>query len=268
MARVNDAPGAPTPVSPAEGHGFAHGDPQTFALSAVDPDGDPYTATVTIRDGATNGVVATMDTTPAPSGDVSHAVRVPPLPEGTYTWSAQARDVLHVAGPESPTRTFHVGRPAVVGSGKASGRLAYAEPGIPAGSCVATAFDVQLDAQTAIVDAAIVGYVGPLQLAGSGTSACEDRSMGSGPLTLSVTGTSLTQSTMSCPALSGSFTRVGVVFTGEVAGGCHINAFPTGRTTWTVTASAVPMDATNGTNAPYRDVKVDGALAVRSLRQQ
>lgn len=107
----NAAPAAPTLVSPPDGEFFSTGEPQVFVVRATEPDGDPYTGRVTVRD--LGGIVrATFDTSPAPSGQDSRGTPVPPLPAGSYTWTATATDALGLPGLPSASRSFAVGNRA------------------------------------------------------------------------------------------------------------------------------------------------------------
>lgn len=266
-AAANRAPNQAVLVSPVDGRRFEHGEPQTFTLTALDEDGDPYTGTVTVRNRTTGAVVRTLAGTPAPSGDISRAVALPPLPEGVYAWTAYASDALGAAGAVSASRAFDVGRPMVAGAGALHGGVSYDAPGIPGGSCVATRFEIGAESQAAVVDAAFVGFVGRVDFAATGSSACEDRLMGSGPLNGSVTGSGITGGTLACPSLSGEFDRFGPAWTADLQGECTVNGFPAGPTRWHLSAEAVPPPGDLA--APgVRSTTFDGGFTVRSLRQQ
>lgn len=266
-AQANRPPHAPALLSPADDHTFEHGEPQVFALSAVDPDGDPYTALVTVRDAVTGDEEMTVETSPAPSGGSTRAVALLPLKEGSYTWSAHGIDVFGAVGDESDSRTVHVGRPAVAGAGDLHGDLGYTSSGIPPGPCVPTEFEMDARSEAAVVDAAITGFVGELDIDGAGSAPCEDLMVGAGELTLDVSGVGPTNSTLSCPHLSGSFLRIGTSFTAELTGECEINEFATGPTTWSIAAQIASDEVGGGVTTSIRQATLAGSFTVRSLRQ-
>jgi RHS repeat-associated protein len=105
---ANNAPNVPALVSPANGATFAPTDPQTFTINATDQEGDPYTGTITVRNGG-GSVVATFTTSPTPSGQNSTGTPTPPLPTGSYTWSATATDAKGALSGASSSRSFTVG---------------------------------------------------------------------------------------------------------------------------------------------------------------
>lgn len=102
----NAAPSTPALVSPVDGHTFGPSEAQAFAVSSTDPDGDPYVATITVRDAITSAVVRTI-TAAAASGSEATGATVP-LPPGSYTWSAHAADAGGAASGESGSRSFSV----------------------------------------------------------------------------------------------------------------------------------------------------------------
>lgn len=134
----NSAPGTPTLVSPTSGRQLNAGERQDFLINATDADGDPYTGTVTIRDATTGAVVGTVATGLAPSGQNSMGTATPPLPTGSYTWSAHVTDAKGAAGPESGSQSFGVlaGQPTPSLSPPRSIVLSASPPVTTAGSTV------------------------------------------------------------------------------------------------------------------------------------
>jgi hypothetical protein len=261
----NRPPGTPLRVSPADGHRFKHGEAQRFTVAVFDPDLDPYTARVTVRDADTQAVEFQGDTHAAPSGVQATAVAAPPLPPGTYTWSARATDVRGAVGPESASATFEVGQPAAAGAGGVVGDLDYDEPGLPRIACAPTSFDVDAQAGAALVDVVVSGFAGPLTLTGSGESPCEDATLGFGTLTLTGAGVAPNGAQISCPVVQGPYTRVGSELVATLTGECIVNGFDTGPLTWTYSVQAVPVSTGAGTTAPITRTTFNGTFAVRSL---
>jgi hypothetical protein len=117
---------------------------------------------------------------------------------------------------------------ASVGGGKASGTFFYGGTGIPplTAQCAPTNFTLSGSSDAfVLLNTAIVGYVGPTNVSGSGSSACESVSNGGGPITLTLAGTGPLQSTINCTNLSGGWTRTGTDVSADVGGTCNINDF-------------------------------------------
>jgi hypothetical protein len=102
-------------------------------------------------------------------------------------------------------------------------------PGIqplPAG-CQAQSLTLNGNSQAAafsVNGASLPGYVGPLDIGGAGSTQCADLSHESGTVTLAVTGASgLTQNSVSCPAMSGGYVRVGPAVIASLAGSCTLS---------------------------------------------
>ncbi len=258
-------PGAPLPVAPADGHRFKHGEAQRFTVAAFDPDLEPYTATVTVRDADTQAQVFHGDTHPAPSGVPATAVAVPPLLPGRYSWSARATDIRGATGPESESLTFEVGPPATVGAGTVVATLDYDPPGLPRIACGPTRFDLAGQAGAAVFDVVVSGFAGLLSVTGHGASSCEDAALGAGTLTLSAHGVGPSGSRLLCDSVTGPYRRVGTQLVATLSGGCLVNGFDTGPLTWTFGVETPPLDTGPGTTAPITRTRFDGGFAVRSL---
>jgi RHS repeat-associated protein len=104
---ANQAPIVPTLLAPAPAKAFSTDDPQLFSVVSNDAEGDPYTATISIRNTAT-GATTSFTTGPAQSGRNAEGSPAPPLPVGDYTWTARATDVKGANGPTSGTRALSV----------------------------------------------------------------------------------------------------------------------------------------------------------------
>ncbi|HEX9767153.1 MAG TPA: hypothetical protein VGA36_10350 [Nitriliruptorales bacterium] len=142
----NDPPGAPTLVSPVDGHGFGAAEPQVFTVRATDPDGDVYVGEVTVRNAFTNQVVTSFATAPAASGSDSTGTAEVPLEPGSYTWSATASDPAGSGqdGPASASRSFAVEQPVIVDQGECFGGTSHVD-GYVADSYLRVASEVSGD---------------------------------------------------------------------------------------------------------------------------
>lgn len=105
---TNTPPNPPTLIEPADGSSHPLGEPEDFVVNATDPDLDPYTATITVRDASTGAVVDTFETLPAPSGTNTRGSPNDLLPVGSYTWSATATDIKGATSGPSDTFSFSV----------------------------------------------------------------------------------------------------------------------------------------------------------------
>lgn len=261
----NRPPGAPLHVSPSDGHRFNHGEPQRFTVAVVDPDLEPYTATVTVRDASTEEPVFEGRTHVAPSGSRATTAVLPPLPPGRYTWSARATDVRGAAGQPSASWTVEVGPPAASGGGVSHGTLEYAEPGLPKLACRTTRFDVTAEGPVAFADVVFSGFAGTVQVTGTGGASCEDMALGLGSMTLTLDGVGPSGSRLSCPAVEGPYTRAGTSLVATLTGDCEVNGFPAGRLKWTYSVQTAPLDGAGGATVPVTRTTFDGAFVIRSL---
>ncbi|MHC4794792.1 MAG: FlgD immunoglobulin-like domain containing protein, partial [Planctomycetota bacterium] len=103
----NEAPSAPTPVSPADG-GSVPADEMLVVTNAVDPDGDALTYTfVVYADPLLTGVVRTVSGIAEGATETAWTID-PPLADGAYAWRAYAEDAS-LRGETSIARSFTVG---------------------------------------------------------------------------------------------------------------------------------------------------------------
>lgn len=258
----NEPPQPPQLLSPSDGAALQRVGNLPFSISTVDFDNDVVLGTITIRkDDPTHNPIA-LPTTPAPSGGVSFGVLAQPLTEGTYTWSAEAVDVHGARSPASETRTFTVASPPTAGAGAVAGTVDFGTPGIPStiGVCEPSAPVFALHSAAVAVNTIPVGYVGEVDLTGNGTSLCESAMFGIGTVTLALDGTSPTESTITCPALSGSYTRVQAALALELTGECRINNRVLTPLTWRVALAFAPLQSTAGLTTRVRQAAVAGAL--------
>lgn len=253
-------PGTPTLLSPPPGWVFPYLAPQLFSLISSDPDGEPYTAVVTIRS-ATSGAVVTQFVTGAPSAVKASGAPIPPLDAGSYTWSAHASDPTGATSSESAPAAFQVEAPPTVGGGELDAVLTYGSAGVSHGSCAPTTFDFSGRSAAAVINLSLVGFVGPVVVSGGGGSSCENASFGEGAITLNATGTGPTGSSISCPSLDGGYTRVAAVLVVRVDGWCTVNNF-TMHAELTISAGYVTTEPGGGVTVPFRRATAAGAFTV------
>lgn len=256
----NQAPGSPTLLVPADGANLHRMGNEPFSISAVDGDGDPFSGTVVIR---RNGVeVLRFPTSPTPSGGVSWGLPLEPLREGDYTWTAEATDVHGAPSGPSSSRSFSVGPPATAGGGGVAGTVTYASPGVPLGVCEPLASSFTLASAAAVFNTAIVGFVGPVELRGTGTSACESVQFASGNLTLDITDSGTNDSTLICEDLDGTYTRIGTSLVLLLTGGCIVNDFPISGIELSATLQFAPVDIPDNLSGRVENAAVGGAFVV------
>jgi hypothetical protein len=259
----NAAPGAPTLLGPASGAELRRIANEPFSISAVDPDGDVYSGTVVIRRAVVGTEVTRFATSLALSGGASSGLLLEPLAEGSYTWSAQAEDAHGARSNWSVERPFTVNPPPSVGGGLAVGMVSYPSPGIPLGLCEPAASVLELDSALAVFNTAIVGYVGPVAIDGSGQSTCESVQFATGQLVVDIEDTGASDSTLACAGLAGSYVRVGAVLTLELTGGCAVNSFAVSRVSISAAFGFAPAEAPTDLTGRIRNAVVGGAFVVR-----
>jgi hypothetical protein len=101
-------PGVPALVTPTDGVYLFPDEPPVFRVLASDPDGDAYSATITVRSAETGAIVSRFETATAASGDEASGTPVPSLFPGAYVWSAWATDAYGHQGASSGTRQLTI----------------------------------------------------------------------------------------------------------------------------------------------------------------
>lgn len=116
-----------------------------------------------------------------------------------------------------------------VGMAAAQGDLTYGGAGVPAapGACVPTTFSIGGSAETVVVNTAATHYRGPLSFVGSGSSACEAFTEGTGALSMAFDGEAPTGATIECPPTAGTYERRGLAWRSSVTTTCSLNGLPT-----------------------------------------
>lgn len=259
-AAENEAPSSPVLLAPSDGATLRRYGNLPFSVSAVDPDDDLYTATVVIRN--VNGIEVTrFDTSPTPSGGVSTGVLVRPLSTGTYTWSAFATDVHGVQSPPSSARSFSVNPPPTVGGGVIAGSIDFGTFGIPPSLCEPSTSTWLMQSEAAVFNTAVVGFVGSVNIEGSGTSACESVLFAEGFVSLVAEGSGPLQSTLWC-TLSGPYTRAHGGLVLHLSGECEINQHPITRVTVASTLVFAPTAVDGGLTTRVSDAVIAGSFTV------
>lgn len=260
---VGSPPGPPMLLTPDAGATFGQGEAQLFSVTATDPDGHPYSGLITVRN-AVGANVRTFTTHVSPSGVKSSGVPTPVLTEGSYTWSAQAVDATGAVGAASGSRSFRVEGPSAAGGGTVQGTTSYGGDGLSHGACGPAAFTMALTSADAVVNLAVVAYVGPLNITVTGSSACDSTSFGGGAATLYASGTGPSGSTLTCRGSVGTYTRRGPAMTVDSRGSCTLNSFAAADLRFVVTVAAAATTAGGGVTKPTTSEAVGGVFAVAS----
>lgn len=128
------------------------------------------------------------------------------------------------------------------------GTIAF-DPKLPAAGapCRATAFTWSAQAGAAAANTVIAGYVGPIEVTGSGSGLCESMTSGDGVLSVRLTGHNpTTGSEVECPSLSGRYGRVLSDTTVHLTGECSVNRFGLGVVLFVGRVQVVPTGAGAG----------------------
>lgn len=260
----NTAPGRPVLLAPEDAATLRRVGNLPFEISALDAEGDPFRGSITIQD-SLGAVVASIPTSPAPSGGVSSGLLAQPLSEGAYTWSARAVDAFGATSQPSSPRSFSVGPAPTVGGGVVTGSLTYASPGLPpaVAVCEPSSASVHLESAAMVVNTALVGYVGPITLDGSLTSGCESALSGNGSVTLAGSGSSPTESFIQCNELAGTFTRLSTTLVVTMTGGCSVNGLPISRVALRGSLEVVPTEPDAGLASRVLTATAEGVVVVR-----
>lgn len=258
---ANEAPNPPVLLTPSNGATLHRQVNQPFSISAVDPDGDPYTGTIIIKNAAGTEEVTRFPTSPAPSGVVSYGVLTEPLSVGLYTWTAVATDIRGAVSDSAVPRSFTVNPPPTAGGGALEGVVEFDAPGVPPAVCEPTSSTWHLVSPAAVLNTAVVGFVGVLAIDGSGSSTCESVRSGDGSVNLTAAGTGPLGSSLSC-AFEGPYTRVDAAMVLLLSGNCEVNDNPVSRVSAFVSVAFIPVAADLGTTAPVEQAVVTGGFSV------
>lgn len=104
---VNEAPSAPVPVDPVDGRTVGTAMPSLCLRNAVDPDGDPLSYEIEVRDATGAAVAAVVGIPTDPSGTSCAALTTPLAENQAFTWLARASDG-ELLSPWSPPAAFRV----------------------------------------------------------------------------------------------------------------------------------------------------------------
>lgn len=196
----------------------------------------------------------------------------------TSTWSgkrraARASMLVAVLALLSPQPADADGPAPNAGGGAFSGRVAFDGPGAPPVNTPCRPASFRFTA-TAVVTLANAGGAqstwlldstfGPL-LTATGSSACENASVGGGVLTVDpIRATNpLLPASLSCSAVTGAYTRTGTDLTAVLSGDCAIDMHSAGRVSFYVRAEVTPASGTgNGTTTYITAADVKGGFIV------
>lgn len=259
---TNEAPAPPTLLAPSDGATLHRLGNAPFSISAVDPDGDAFTGTIVVWK-VGGAEVTRFPTSPSVSGGIAFGVLAEPLAAGSYNWAAEATDVHGARSGLSAGRSFTVVPPPTIGGGAVVGAVKFPPPGMaPTMSvCEPSSSTWNMTSAVAVLNTALVGYVGLVDFEGTGTSDCESARFANGIVALEADGVGPAESTLSC-SLAGSYTRVETALVLTLSGGCEINHHPVSQVTVVASLLFVPDGADVGLVARVPRAVVTGDFAV------
>lgn len=151
-----------------------------------------------------------------------------------------------------------------LGGGAVHGTAVFAAPGIPpAGQpCVAISFTVNGVAPAFVMNTVITGYLGLINITGTGSTDCTSATVSGGDLSLSATGSGPTGSEIACGPLVGGFTRIGVEVAVQIAGPCTVNQYGTGDVQFLADLVFTPTPPGAGVTQPILTANFDGVFTV------
>ena len=251
---VDDAwsPPGSTAMLTAEANRDVAGHP--FAVQVYDLTEGVRVATCTTGTTCSAFVTQVTPTTHAYQAFVARPATAPPPPD-----VQASSDVVTVTWSVLPDPT----RPPNVGGGPLSGTVAFADGGVPPvdAPCARTDFDFTGTSEVAWLNGSGEAYVGPVHMAGTGGSDCENATAGSGTITLSAIGDNDVGS-LSCGSLDGSFTRALSDMSVVVSGDCVINEFEIVRVSFVGKLEVRPTNDGGGVTSPVTDAEFVGAFVV------
>ncbi|MDQ3756876.1 MAG: hypothetical protein M3394_03400 [Actinomycetota bacterium] len=162
-----------------------------------------------------------------------------------------------------------------MGGGATTGTIEYS-PLLPAADarCKPISFTLEEDflSEAFVFNTAIAGYVGPVTITGRGSSSngttagCESYGLGGGTMTATLQGWNpTTDSTLECPTLEGTYTRVLSDKTIVLSGDCKVNDFASGvgRVLFVARVQVVPVGSNGaGVLVPVSKATTAGNFAV------
>lgn len=127
-----------------------------------------------------------------------------------------------------------------LGGGVATGSIAFSPAVQLGGGCQGTDFTISGSSPTAVINTAIVGYVGPVQLTGTGRDSCPSGFSHSGAFELTASGINpVNGGTLDCD-LDGTYTRLGTLAAVTTSGICEINGGFAADVTFVAEVAVVP----------------------------
>lgn len=167
-------------------------------------------------------------------------------------------------------------QPRNLGGGATRGSITYSPVAMPPAGALCkknvafklgdgTAAEPGWAAESFVFNTVISGYAGPVTITGTGTSgnSCESYALGGGSVELALNGFNpITESKLSCPVLSGTYTRVLSDMTLVLFGNCVVNDFGTGVVILVARIQVVPLGGGAGVLAPVTSATTAGVFAV------
>lgn len=161
--------------------------------------------------------------------------------------AAAAVCLLVAAAPANATHGPII-HPTNVGGGVMSGKATFTTPaaGVPGvgQTCGSSVVTVEAEAPMFALNTVLTGYLGPIDIEAQGSSNCETAASGQGDIvSATVTGTGPTGSEISCPSMTGEYSRIGTVAIVQVTGDCIVNLFSISDTSIVGTLVVVPTES-------------------------
>lgn len=162
--------------------------------------------------------------------------------------------------------------PPNLGGGELIGRVAFDPPGLPPVNtpCRTVRFSFTADANVAFLNAAGAFWVGSLdstttRLTGTGSSHCENATVGGGELTINAIDVlhPTTTGALTCSPMRGAYTRTASELTAVLGGACTISGQETGRVAIVLRGYLLPAPGTgNGVTTTITSFDFRAAFTV------
>ena len=151
-----------------------------------------------------------------------------------------------------------------LGGGVVHGTTIFDPPGIPAAGqpCQPVSFSLDAESPAFVMNTVITGYLGVIEITGTGNTDCTSTTVSGGDLVLSITGEGPTGSRVNCPVLEGGYTRVGVEVLVQLTGECIVNEYGTGPVQFISELVFTPLPPGAGVTGPVLEANFDGVFAV------
>jgi len=116
---------------------------------------------------------------------------------------------------------------------------------------------------TLMANTVLSAYAGTVTITGTGTAGtCESYTLGGGTMTVSLTGSTVNESALSCQTLSGTYSRVLSTMTMDLQGDCTVNNYGSSHVTFVATVQLVPSRDQTNTLTPITSAEAAGSFVV------